>query len=50
MEREVEVVDLAAMSSQITDEDAPVVTYDGGASIYGKDSWRWLLLQPFAAE
>ncbi|HSV38836.1 MAG TPA: MlaD family protein [Nocardioidaceae bacterium] len=33
-----------------TDENAPVVTYDGGASIYGKDSWRALLLQPFAAE
>jgi len=33
-----------------TDEDAPVVSYDGGASIYGKDSWRWLLLQPFATE
>jgi phospholipid/cholesterol/gamma-HCH transport system substrate-binding protein len=27
----------------------PTVTYDGGASLYGKDSWKWLLMQPFAA-
>ncbi len=27
---------------------SPTVTYDGGASIYGKDSWKWLLLQPLA--
>ncbi len=33
------------------DEQAgPAVTYDGGASIYGKDSWKWLLMQPLAAE
>jgi phospholipid/cholesterol/gamma-HCH transport system substrate-binding protein len=29
---------------------APTVTYDGGASIYGKDSWKWLLMQPLATE
>jgi phospholipid/cholesterol/gamma-HCH transport system substrate-binding protein len=28
----------------------PTVTYDGGASIYGKDSWKWLLMQPLATE
>ena len=28
----------------------PTVTYDGGASIYGKDSWKWLFLQPLAAK
>jgi len=27
----------------------PTVTYDGGASLYGKDSWKWLLVQPLAA-
>lgn len=31
-------------------ETTPTVAYDGGASIYGKDSWKWLLMQPLAAE
>ena len=35
----------------LTDQKTtPTVTYDGGASIYGKDSWKWLLLQPLAAK
>jgi len=34
--------------SFIDQAGGPIVSYDGGASIYGKDSWKWLLLQPFA--
>lgn len=43
-DRETGTVDFAESGT------VPTVTYDGGASIYGEDSWKWMLMHPLSTD